>query len=97
MTYAERIAPYESALARLTADAWTRLWKAGGARLFLAYRPSGPDTWGELLVMGEMDDLPDGVSLATPEAIPSHLTRELLARWFRRVCDRLPLFPTEVT
>lgn len=60
-------------------------------RIYLYYRPSTEDQWGELLLSGY--DTPPGATVVTNTHLPSNKTKEQLYAWVLPMLQRLPLAP----
>lgn len=60
-------------------------------RIYLYYRPSTENQWGELLLSGY--DTPPGATVVTNTHLPSNKTKEQLSAWLLPMLQRLPLAP----
>lgn len=80
------------AVADFVAEAHIRLMRGSWEHLYAYVRPSTAGQWGELLIVAEDDDAPEGCQLITGETIPP-TDRQGITRWLARFAGKLPVFP----
>lgn len=69
------------------ANGATSMHRQGSHRVYLCYMR------GVLALVTETEDIPEGMSLATPEPIPMHFTTPKLVLWIRNLLHDLPILP----
>jgi hypothetical protein len=82
-------APYDRMVRQAAETAFNRMMRHPLERLHLHIKAAEGEQWGDLVVAAPEEDCP--LPLVVTEHIPTHLTKEQLARWVRNLAGGLPL------